>query len=440
MNVLTLPKERLWLLLGLLFVLTVCTTLRLPGLPIGVGEFGLVLTGLFSAFLLRRRIIPAVRQYRVLVGLWGIYLVALAVAAGFSVVAGRLSAGWLHDVMAFCFAISTAFLLLLLVGDSRQNVRHFALGFVSVALVLSCFAFLLVIFDYLIGKPVLSQALLANDWWFGRFNAWAADPNQWALLLLVAGMLLVLQSERTRPVLLVLLLWLFLEVRSDAAVMGMMAFMLVYARIVFHRQPALRRHALTVLMIFLATYATFRLVADKLPPSPVLRAVGAVAGVAPTEKMLKKRKRALESGSAVFVGAGADKLDHRMTIWINSLQAWWKSPVIGLGPGAYSGNTGPMQNTESHNLYLQILVNTGLVGLLAALGFVVWLVRSLWQSPETAPWIAALAGLLVQGLGQYLMRHPVFWVLIVLLVWQALHARGTVPAAPDASTAATAGA
>ncbi|MDF2446264.1 MAG: hypothetical protein K0S46_1500 [Moraxellaceae bacterium] len=440
MDALIFPKERLWLLLGLLFVLTVCTTLRLPGLPVGVGELGLALTGLVSVFLLRRRILPALRQYRVLAGLWGIYLVSLAVAGGFSAVAGRLSAGWLHDVMAFCFAIGTAFLLLLLVGDSRRNMRHFALGFVGVALAFSCFAFLLVIVDYLIGKPVLSPAFLANGWWYGRFNAWAADPNQWALLLLVAGMLLVLLAERLRPVLLVLLLWLFLEVRSDAAVMGLLAFMLVYAGIVYYRQPALRRQALTVFMIFLAVFATFRLVADKLPPSPVLRAVGAVAGVAPTEKMLKKRKGMLEKGNRLFVGNGADKLNQRITLWGNSIKAWRHSPVVGLGPGAYSGVTRPLQNTESHNLYLQILVNTGVVGLLAALGFVIWLVRSLWRTPETAPWIAALAGLLVQGVGQYLMRHPVFWVLIVLLVWQAQHACGNGPAAADADTAAAAGA
>lgn len=417
-----LQRRQCWLL-ALLFVLTTCTTMRLPGLPVGAGEVGLVLAGLGSLFTLRERLLPAMRQYRALLALWVGYLVLLLLAGLRSQAEGRLSLGWVHDVAAFSFAIAAAFLVLIQAGGSRQGVETLARAFAHLALGLSCFAFLLIIADYCSQSDFFSALFNANFWWYGRFSAWANDPNQWGLLLLVAGMLMVLLPGRLSLVLLAVLFWLLMEIRSDATIAGMLAFVVTYATLVAWRQPALRRRGVVVMLLFVACFGVFRELSPALPPSPVVRALGAIAGVEPTTGMLRKGKEMDSNGKSAFVGARENKLAERMSIWRHSIDAWRKSPAIGLGPGAYSGIDGPFQNTESHNLLVQILVNTGIAGLLLASGFLAWLLRGLWQSPEAAPWIAGMIGLLVQGLGQYLMRHPVFWLFIVIAVWQVVHAR-----------------
>lgn len=401
-----------------LLVLTTCTTLRFPGVPVGIGELGLLVVAAIVGWRMRLAVIPAVWRFRSLLALWGLYLLVIAGAGLVSARAGRLSAVWLHDAAALLFAFLVASLVLLLVGTSRHAAERLARGFVIVAMAASSLAFVLLTLDYLFTSNVLSAAVNANVWWPGRFNGWSEDPNQWGLLLLVAGMLLVMMPGRFFLPLWVALVWMLLEVRSDAAAAGALAFLVVYAGIALLRQPALRRHATVALLVFLACYGLFRSVGDRHPPSLVLRAVGGVFGVQPTAHELTKHIDTERMGGRLLIGAGGDKLKVRLGIWQHSLEAWRVSPVFGLGPGAYSGLDGPFENTESHNLPLQLLTNAGLVGLLSAIGFFMWLCWRLWRLPDAAPWIAAIAGLVGQGMGQYFMRHPVFWLLIALAVWQ----------------------
>lgn len=417
--------DRRWVLLAALYALTVCTTLRLPGLPVGAGELGLVAAAVVTFVLQRRQIVPMLLAYRWLAAFLSVYVVLLVLGASISAGAGRLSPAWARDTAALAFAGGTGFLFLVLAGQSPQAVQRMQRGIIWVAALLSVLAFLLIIGDYLIGRQVLSPALKANVWWYGRFSAWANDPNQWGLLLLVAVMFLVLLPGRLSILLLAMLVWLLLEVRSDAALAGLMAFALVHAIVVAWRRPADRRRALTALAVIVVVFGVFRLASLYYPPSPVLRVLGAVAGVEPPAKILKARKRMLQRKqvSPVFIGAGQNKFGDRLNLWRHSIEAWRLSPVVGLGAGAYSGAERPFQGQESHNLFLQILVNGGLVGLLAALAGVSALGIVLLRSPVTAPWVALLVALLVQGMGHYLMRHPLFWLCIAFLAWQAMYGR-----------------
>lgn len=430
--------DRYLLAVAALLVLTVCTTLRFSGLPVGAGEVGLLAVGVSLALRMRSKLLLAVWQFKPLLGLWGMYVLTVVGAGMVSLRAGRLSTGWLHDLsaMLFCFAVT---LLVLLVGGSRRAMEQLARSFVRVAFVVSTLAFLLLTVDYLFSANVLSSAFKANAWWPGRFNGWSDDPNQWGLLLLVAGMLLVLMPGRFFLPVWVVLVWMLLEVRSDAAVAGALAFLVIHAGIVMLRQPARRKHALLALLVFLACYGVFRGVGERQPPSLVLRAVGGLFGVAPTAHELTKRFDTERMGGALLIGGGGDKLKVRINIWLNSVEAWKASPVFGLGPGAYSGFERPFQNTESHNLPLQLLTNAGVIGLLSAISFLLWLSWRLWRVPEAASWIAAIAGLVGQGMGQYFMRHPVFWFVIALAVWRASGVEGragvTTAAADDGASA-----
>lgn len=418
-------RNRRWALLAGVYLLTVCTTLRLPGLPVGAGELGLLAAGLVAVLRCRERLLDTLLAYRWLLGFVLAYVALLVAGAMLSAQAGRLSTGWAHDLVALLFAGSSAFVFLVLAGDSAVAADRLQRGLVWGATALSLFAFLLVIGDYLAGRPLLSPVVHANLWWPGRFSAWAADPNQWGMLLLVAIMLLALMPGRPRYLLLAVLAWLLLEVRSDAGLAGLLAFGLAQAGLAAWRRPDLRRHAFTVLAVIVLALGLFRLTADRFPPSPVVRIVGAIAGVQPPARLVERAARRQRQGNSAFIGGGRHrKLGERMAIWRNSIEAWRVSPVVGLGPGAYSGSERPFQNTESHNLLVQVLVNTGVAGLLLVLSGLLALGLILWRSPATVPWLAGLAGLLAQGMGHYLMRHPLFWLFIALLAWQAVHGRG----------------
>lgn len=418
-------QDRRWALLAGLYLLTVCTTLRLPGLPVGAGELGLLAAGL-AVLRFRERLLDTLRAYRWLLGFVLAYVALLVAGAALSAQAGRLSTGWAHDLVALLFASATAFVFLVLAGDSGVAVDRLQRGLVWGATALSLFAFLLVIGDYLAGRPLLSGVVHANLWWPGRFSAWSTDPNQWGMLLLVAIMLLALMPGRPRYLLLAMLVWLLLEVRSDAGLAGLLAFGFAHAGLAAWRRPDLRRHALIVLAVIIVAFGLFRQVADRYPPSPVVRVVGVVANIEPPAKLLKRAKRLLSQGSSAFIGGSRQtKLGERLAIWRNSIEAWRVSPVVGLGPGAYSGSERPFQNTESHNLLVQVLVNTGVAGVLLVLSGLLALGLMLWRSPATVPWLAGLAGLLAQGMGHYLMRHPLFWLFIAVLAWQAVHGRAS---------------
>lgn len=401
--------------IAVLVVLTVCTNLRLAGAPVGVGEAGL-LAVMTCVFLFRRRTLLATgRRFRPVLAFFGAYLGIVLAAGLLSYMHHRLSTAAAHDVFAFVFASFVGFMVLVLASGDRLMAGALVKALPVSALMVTLLAFALLVVDYLNGSTTLSSLFHANQWWWHRFNGWAQDPNQWGFLLMISCMLFLIGFPNWRGLALFgISLWLLMEVRSDAAVAGIVACVMALAGLSLVRIPSRRRLAGAALVVLVLVVGTFKTVGESHPPSLVVRAIGALAGVQPPVEMLDKHSEM--SGNPLYTGYGVNKLDVRLAIWKNTINAWKLSPLIGLGPGAYSGNTGPLQNEESHNLFMQVLVNSGLLGLLSAGLFLGWLAWRLWLSPEACIWLAVLMGILVQGLGQYMMRHPLFWVVTALMV------------------------
>ncbi len=114
----------------------------------------------------------------------------------------------------------------------------------------------------------------------------------------------------------------------------------------------------------------------------------------------------------------------RIAHWVAAVRMWELSPWIGVGPGNYAtlypavkvaGWDEPLGH--AHNLYLNLLAETGILGLLIFLAFWIsligWTVKKLWQSrKEHESWVAALLlGLL--GVVAHLFIHNVFDNLLV---------------------------
>lgn len=109
----------------------------------------------------------------------------------------------------------------------------------------------------------------------------------------------------------------------------------------------------------------------------------------------------------------------RVAHWAAALRMWESSPWLGVGPGSYAAAYPffrlPLWEQalgHAHNIYLNVLAESGVIGLLAFAAFwlsvVIWLARVL-RTPAAAetPWAHSLA-LGVLGMLVYLAAHSFF--------------------------------
>jgi O-antigen ligase len=133
---------------------------------------------------------------------------------------------------------------------------------------------------------------------------------------------------------------------------------------------------------------------------------------------------------------GLSSLLYRERLWGDTLTAWSRSPLFGIGPGTmpYARQAAaaqfPLHQVHSHDVALGLLGDAGLVGLAAAAVLVVvffWVAgphRSRTTRGRAA--IAVLAGYLVASFFDDLTFLPNFSILVVLLAALALTDAGAV--------------
>lgn len=186
--------------------------------------------------------------------------------------------------------------------------------------------------------------------------------------------------------------------------------------------------------------------------------VGIVVGVAPWAwrrrrrlgqvRLSPGRLTAAAAMSALLLAVGAflvvprltavTSLVYRGALWRDTLVAWGSDPVFGIGPGfmpyarqaAAPDLTFPVRQPHSHNVFLGVLGDAGLVGLLAAAAVVVVLaVRAgPWRSRTVLGRTSAVAlvGLAFGSLFEDLTFLPNFNLLVILLAAVALQDSGSV--------------
>jgi O-antigen ligase len=124
----------------------------------------------------------------------------------------------------------------------------------------------------------------------------------------------------------------------------------------------------------------------------------------------------------------------RLALWDVAIRVWERNPVLGTGPGDYNDDLvdyqskglypGVFVHSSVHNIYLQALVSTGIVGLLVfILALIVFPMIFLQRAKPGGGQLERLSGLvlivsvLIFGLTEsWTLRSPFIAIFVIYLV------------------------
>ena len=407
--------------LAFAIVWTGATGLRLPGLPFGPGEVLLATWLAFVGFLLLRGLkVHLGPTFRVFLLYWLVAFTLLGLGALVASATGRMnidSAG--HDTLAFVLQAMFVCSAVMFVDDKAF--------YVAVARrTLFLFAFFatgILVVGY------ISPGVLGFEIWYGgiRYSGWANNPNQMALFALpmpFIGWYLLRQARGFASRLAYVIaigacIVVGIETKSDGlrvawlgstSLLGLWAW---YSSLVTPRGRFL--------------YITF-----------VIAPIVAVSmTIAFGEEFVDRLELAVHD-----MYEEGDQGEGRVVRWTNGIRAIMQSPLVGFGPGRYSGETAPFQDKEAHNSLIDWGASTGVLGIILHLSMLGWCVLRVLRAGELALLgvLIALTGFNMFG---YSLRQPVYWLLLVLVVMlstertpgRARAAAALPPGAPDTARA-----
>ena len=111
----------------------------------------------------------------------------------------------------------------------------------------------------------------------------------------------------------------------------------------------------------------------------------------------------------------ANQYDVRKAVWKHGMEAFFNSPIFGNGPGSFSGRWAAFGGAESHNTYIYIMMDFGLIGIVL---FALLLFNAFKEInySKSAEMIAAFASFLVFNFFHSFQRMALFWFFIYLFI------------------------
>jgi len=444
---------------ALVAFLSVSTMLRFPGLPVGVGEIIVFL----AAFVFLRRSNFLQNLKHPLMLFW-IAFIATAIVGYF--VGSVHGEGTIHTAIAYLYAAGFTLIVLTYVGDlTKAEFQRFirAMGTIPVLLLA------IPLFIFLIGSVWLSDLLEINTTFYpSRVAAWSTNPNQLALFLLPVPIWLAAVSQNSRWqgwrfVKKFFFLWFFFFlgfcVRSDALLLAWCIGLPLMTVIAWRWLGNMNwRFFATMIVAFVLAFASFKFFfdgagqqafesvraeisekmssaglsarADKDEPSGTghtsksssfLTSLGFAPainrdlskGQSAGNKMAPAPLAFGKSDSALGIGMDPNKAGVRKTLWIHAFEVWKLSPIVGHGPGAFSYLDSPEDRQEAHNLLLDMLTQTGVVGVILFAALYLWLMVGAFKARDPYS-ITLLVILMVFSGAHFMLRQPMFTLYMVI--------------------------
>jgi O-antigen ligase len=302
-------------------------------------------------------------------------------------------------LLLFCYF--AFFVVLTHAADQRQSRRTLALALAAFGAAVAAFA----LAQDLTNSPRIYwwRELSQGGWLYGPYvnhNHYAGFINMVALL----------------PVALVL----GRVVRGDKAFLALFATLLMFASLVFSRSRGGLVAFAAELVLLGAIFAARKQMKHVLVVGVValiLAALTAAVGLAALQERFGVNWQTMAQG--------------RLMVWKESFAAIRDRPLLGSGLGAfgilyprYRTTPSSLNWTEAHNDYLQVLFETGIVGLALTIWFVVSLARAALprlldtRDPDFGVTLGAalgIFGMLVHSLFDFNMQIPANAMLFFLL-------------------------
>lgn len=422
-----------WLLsLGLVF--SVATQLRLPGLPLGLGEILLLL------WLLTTLVLPSNWRSQVMMGVLALIIVgALLLSVGYFLTTypeRQTRPPALHDALAYFFCIVLAINFTRLADKYKEGLP-----------VKLLWAFLLnTLLALLLGAATKNWSGMDVMYYHTRWQHLSNNPNQFALLALPLpffSLYLILRDSKKNifiPTLLGLLaLGLGWYSQSDALTLAWIGGGLVAAFALYRvdSQQSMSPLHLTRDRLFAALLVLLMVIGSAWQWRDVATQIFLVMGTrteassnlirSPQEPTNADQTMGTRTGACsnlIISPQGPTNADQtqvgvRFCLWRNALAVIQYAPLTGMGPGAHSGLTKPFDREEAHNTLLDWGTQTGLIGAAALAGYLTWL---LWQVVRRRYYelAAMLLALYSFAIFHFMLRQPLFWIVPLLALQLAL--------------------
>jgi hypothetical protein len=407
------------LALGLLF--TTASQLRLPGIPVGPGELGLLVWIAGMAFKTLVSGEPSLtRAVSALLAFWGAFALALSLGM-ITAMASREAFEpdlVLHDVMAYVL-IAVVSCLCAATPSRLRRVGWLLVTSSAVSLSL----------QYINGMGLVRIPGI-DPWYWERFRGWSDNPNQLSFLclmiVLVAWHLADTAATLTARLAAILLMIPPLVAgrmsQSDTFMLALAAALPVWiaAKLIVWVQNDRLELSLR------ASIAQLVLVAV-----PVL-----LLCVAPLVLSSAEDVKGFVIGFAKNAGAeAADEANLRMTLWRQAIERGIESGMLGLGPGPHlqipptivagrvSEGTQPAHldhpsqngtaNYEAHNTVFDVFTQGGLLAVTSFVWLLLRAAKCVYRA-QLAGLVALVAGAAIFMMTGNIVRQPILWFALAL--------------------------
>ena len=394
-------------LLAFGIVLTTASQLRLPGVPLGVGEICLVLW--LGLILMRQLTGGRVFNERafLLVGLfWALFAFAMSVGTCVALLSNELDLDtMLHDAIAYLLvaAITCSIAATMEADRALRQTLWLLLAFWNVALVLQISAGW-----GLIGLPSV------DPWYWDRFRGWSENPNQLALncaVLTPLSLHLALSSKGLGRVAGLFSCLLSIIVgrltKSDTFLIAMTAVtgLFLILRVRSWLSSPEHRYSLRFAIAVLVVVAIVPLSLSLTP-----YAVATATNVESLAIGLTKD----HGGEATKATANL-----RLQLWGDALRSGLETGSLGLGPGPHLERPNVINRHalptpfEAHSTLLDVFTQGGLLGVIAVCSLFAGTFLLMLRARLDAL-VALTAALAIFSISHFVLRQPIVWFALAL--------------------------
>lgn len=407
-------------LIGVGFLLSISTNLRIAAFPVGPGELLLVVLAAVGVLYGK----PWRLCKTPVVLFWLLVSMGMLLGSLVETPRGSLAA---HHAMAYAFtATVTIGMVALLAKLSDVALRRLIYWLCTLTAIGLWSGFVV----YVSGDVQLAQKLYMTDAGDVRYSGWSINPNQLALFFVPLPVwVAALWRDVSSPtrwqmagfgLLLFALMLMGLLVRSDGLfVVWMFEFVILIMLRLRWEMKASRMSLLGYALVMLLCVFLVKTFAHGEVRKSVRCAVETLSQGEGLWSVKCYDGQAFKDQEAFRIGYSnpVEKTGVREELWKHGLQAWLKSPWVGHGPGEYSwhsigANGERSEIMESHNITIDMLTQGGILAGLAWIALVSYLLINAWRIRDSYTFSAVL--MMAAFTFFHNTRQPYFWFVLAM--------------------------